>query len=485
MQVAWLGIDLGTQGCRVVALDDAGALLASAEHPLRSHRPRPGWHEQDPAAWTEAVAAACRSVTEHLEGRRIGGLSICGTSGTIVLTDAWGRPVTPALMYDDARAAEELPMLAAAWNACAARNGYQLQPTWALPRLAWLLRHTAGTASARLAHCPDVLAAWLTGGPVATDTSHALKSGYDLVEDRWPVDAFQDAGIPVTVLPPVVRPGSCIGTVSAAVTCQTGLPAGTPVYAGMTDGCAAQIASGAMRVGQWNSALGTTFVLKGVSAQLLHDPLGAVYSHRHPDGGWLPGGASSAGAGVLAQRFPNADLSLMDRLAATRLPTDVVRYPLASTGERFPFVRPDAEPFQIGDPADATEEFAALLQGVAFVERLSLAYMESLGAPVEGAIACTGGATHSLLWLQLRADVLGRCLRVPRYPESAVGMAILAAAGEGSVTDAAARMVQVAREIPPRPDETARYRPIYQRMLEELGRRGYINTTLMERAHTT
>jgi len=73
----------------------------------------------------------------------------------------------------------------------------------------------------------------------------------------------------------------------------TGLPAGTPVIAGMTDGCAAQIGAGALEPGEWNSALGTTLVLKGVTPELVRDPSRVMYSHRSPDGDWLPGGASS------------------------------------------------------------------------------------------------------------------------------------------------------------------------------------------------
>jgi D-ribulokinase len=276
----------------------------------------------------------------------------------------------------------------------------------------------------------------------------------------------------------VVRPGTLLGHVGAAAAEVTGLAVGTPVLAGMTDGCASQIASGTLRPGQWNCALGTTFVLKGVSKELLRDSAGAVYSHANPDGGWLPGGASNSGAGVLVSEFPSADLGAMDRAAAARGPTQVVRYPLATRGERFPFVRPDAEPFELGQPRTDVEAFSAILQGVAFVERLSLAYVKALGARVDGTLAFTGGATRSAWWTQLRADVLGRAARLPRYPESAVGMAIVAAAGSGSVADTADRMVRVDRVVEPRSECTDRYLPMYWRMLDELERRAYISPEL-------
>jgi sugar (pentulose or hexulose) kinase len=485
MTPVWLGIDIGTGGVRAAAVDDTGMLLASSESPLRSERARPGWHEQDPESWKSAVASVCRTTLSRLDGSRVGGLSICGTSGTLLLGDADGRPLTPAVMYDDTRAAEMVPWLAEIWATVAERNAYRVHSTWGLPRLVFLNEAFRDRRDVRLYHCPDFVASWLVGEPTATDTSHALKTGFDLVSNRWPEVEFEAAGIPAGLLPRVVRPGTLLGRVCAAAAEPTGLRVGMPVIAGMTDGCASQIASGTLRAGQWNSALGTTFVLKGVSEQLLRDPAGAVYSHAHPDGGWLPGGASNSGAGVLSKRFPSSDLPALDAAAAARGPTQVVSYPLSEPGERFPFVRPDAEPFQVGDPRDDIEAVTAILQGVAFVERLSLTYMRSLGANIDGMLSFTGGATRSHFWTQLRADVLGRPVRLPRHPESAVGMAILAAAGCGSVADTADRMVRIDRLVEPRLDRTEQYRPIYWRMVDELERREYISDDVADLARST
>ena len=85
------------------------------------------------------------------------------------------------------------------------------------------------------------------------------------------------------------------------------------MVSGATDGCAAQLGAGALSVGSWNSVLGTTLVLKGVTRELIRDPLGAVYSHKAPNGDWLPGGASSTGAGVISRDFPGADLDELNR----------------------------------------------------------------------------------------------------------------------------------------------------------------------------
>lgn len=479
----WIGLDIGTQGCRAVAIRSDGAQLAAAHSGLVSQR-YGNHHEQDPASWLDGAAAVLRNVAGQLgqAASTIGGLAICATSGTILIADARLRPLTAGLMYDDARAKAEAPRLTEVWQHCASRNGYRIQPTWALAKLAWLVDNVPAALSGRLYHVADYVGSYLAGTPVAADSSHALKSGYDLVAERWPQAEFERAGIPVGMLPPVVRPGTVIGAIGASGAAETGLRKGTPIVAGMTDGCASQIAAGTVHAGQWNSALGTTLVLKGVSAELIVDPDGAVYSHRHPDGGWLPGGASSSGAGALAAAFPGVDPARLDRMAEPLLPTDLLSYPIATPGERFPFVRPDAEPFRSAAPASDAELAASLIQGVAFVERLCMSHLADLGADTSGDISATGGATHSELWNQVRADVLGREIRLPRNPEAAAGVAIIAAAQGRSVAEVGEAMVTGYRTVQPRKDNAGRWHEAYVAMVDQLERRGYIRPSLASAA---
>jgi sugar (pentulose or hexulose) kinase len=484
----WLGVDIGTQGCRGVAMDSSGRHLAAAEVPLAGRR-RDGRHEQDPRDWVAATFGVLRAVRDQLAdggggpgGPDVGGLAICATSGTMLVADDRLHPLTVGIMYDDARAAAQAGRLAEVWAECAQRNGYRIQPTWALAKLAWCCESQPSTRAGRLFHVADFVGSHLAGVPLPTDSSHALKSGYDLVRDGWPAEEFERAGIPAIMLPPVVRPGTVVGRIGDDAADSTGIPAGTPIVAGMTDGCASQIAAGTVHPGQWNSALGTTLVLKGVSAELVSDPDGAVYSHRHPDGGWFPGGASSSGSAALAAAFPGVPPTELDRWAEPLMPTDLIAYPLASRGERFPFVRPDAEPFRSAEPGSAAELAAALLQGVAFVERLCLSHLADLGADTSGALSFTGGATSSALWNQLRADVLGREILLPRHPEAAAGMAIIAAAHGESIAAAATAMVSGYRTVQPRAEHAARWQEIYLSMIDQLERRGYIRASLASAA---
>jgi sugar (pentulose or hexulose) kinase len=450
--VAWIGVDLGTQSVRAVVADANGRVLARATRPLASHRDGPR-HEQDPQSWLDAVDAVLAEVGHaHADG-----IAICSTSGTFLLTDTDGRPATAALMYDDARAAARRDHIV---DADPDRWSTSMQPTWALPKILDLVADGYDLADHRVVHSADVVAAHLVGRPVATDTSHALKSGYDLIAEAWPERAFDHLGLPLTAFPAVVRPGTELGRT----------PAGVPVYAGMTDGCAAQIAAGALSPGAWNSVLGTTLVLKGVSKDLITDPTGAVYSHRHPDGGWLPGGASSTGAGVLTELLPGADLDALDQAARDLGPIEAVTYPLTKTGERFPFVAPQAERFTLGSTPDDVHRYAAVLQGVAFIERLAFDHLESLGADPVRSVSLTGGATRSGYWNQLRADVLGVPVELPAVPEPAYGMAVLAASAGTDLTGTARRMVRVDRILEPRKQPLDE---LYGEFVAELDRRGY------------
>ncbi|MFD1934930.1 MULTISPECIES: FGGY-family carbohydrate kinase [Nonomuraea] len=500
MNEVWVGLDLGTQSVRALAVTGSGEVVGMGMRRLTSSREGVR-HEQDPEQWWSAATAACAEALSEVPDGAVRGVAVDATSGTVLLADAGGRPLTRGLMYDDTRAADEVERINDAGAAVWARLGYQrMQAAWALPKLLWLLKefgvrdpdgrrdgqrwHAVPRAhGVRLLHQSDFVNTRLTGHAVPTDLSSALKTGAHLIDETWPAGVFDALGVPSEVLPPLVRSGTVIGQVCAAAARVSGLPEGTPVIAGATDGCAAQLGAGALTPGSWNSVLGTTLVIKGVTRDLVMDPLGAVYSHKAPDGDWLPGGASSTGSGVIARDFPGRDLDDLTTRAAAHEPAGPVAYPLVSPGERFPFVAPQARGFLLGEVAGEAEHFAALLQGVAFVERLCFDYLDLLGAPVDGPLILTGGATRSAYWCELRAGVLGRQVTLPENAEPALGMAVLAASQGRPIADVAAEMVRVRDRIDPRPGSSGRFDDAYLRLIDELARRRWLPTAVAAHAH--
>ncbi|MFJ3712869.1 FGGY-family carbohydrate kinase [Streptomyces sp. NPDC090053] len=472
------GIDVATAAVRVLCADARGRVVAEG----RAALPQPvrgagGSSEQDARSWWPATAAALREATAKLPGggREVIAVAVSATSGTLVPTGPDGEPVGPALMYDDRRAAavnaraQELGE--PRWRAL----GLSVGPTAALGRLVQCVERAL--PGQHVLHTPELIGRRLTGHPVAVDWSHALKSGYDPRVGEWATEVLDALGVPSDLLPAVQAPATPAGSVSVSAAAETGLPAGCQVRLGMTDGCAGQIATGAVEPGRFVGVLGTTYVLKGVTRELVTDPAGALYSHRHPDGYWLPGGASNTGGEALAAVDP-ARLPGLDAAADARGPASCLSYPLRREGERFPFVSGDARGFSTGTPLDEADEHRAALEGVAFLERLALERVQELGVEVRGPLYTAGGGSRSALWTRVRATVLGRPLCVAERAETAFGAALLAAAGtlHPDLSASAAAMAGTGILVDPVEREQAALEESYQGFVTELSTRGWLNT---------
>jgi xylulokinase len=471
------GVDVATANARVQVHDPSGAVLASATRSLPSPvRSGGGRSEQDASSWWPAARDCLAECTTALGPRsgEIAALAVAATSGTVVLTDRRGNPVTPALMYDDRRAVEQARTAAEVGHPRWETTGIRPSAGSGLARIAWLCAH-APVEAASVCHTPDLIGRKLTGHPVAADASHALKSGYDVVAEEWAGEVFDALDVPRSVLPEVVRPATRLGSVGREAAEETGLPVGCAVAAGMTDGCAGQLATGAVDVGEFVTVLGTTMVLKGVSRQLVRDPSGAVYSHLHPEGTWLPGGAANIGGSALSDVDPS-ELGALDAAAAERGPSTVLNYPLRGTGERFPFLADDAAAFVLGRPRDRADEHRSRLEGVAFCERLALERLAELGAAVEGPLRTAGGGARSPVWCRIRASVLDRPVLRVREAGTALGAALLAAAGSthAGISAAAKAMVPAGELVDPDEREVEPLRDSYGRFADELRARGWI-----------
>ena len=412
-----LGIDLATASARCVALDtDTGSVVARADSALSSPQRRSGGVSRQAATYEPVALELVRQVCEQLgpDAARVAAVSVAGTSGTVVPVDRDGAAVGAARLYDDSSGSDAL---AASGVAGASSLGRMVMVRRDHPEARW-----ASTA--------DVVNAALAGRAVAADTSHWLKAGIDLVARRWPVDAMTALGLDradTGQLPDLVLPGTRIATIDPDVARSVGLPDGVTIVAGMTDGCTAQLAAGAVHDGDTMGVLGTTLVLKAVSETPVESADGAVYSHLAPDGRYWAGGASNSGAGVLATEFAGADLSVLDQQVAESV-AGYVRYPLSVAGERFPVADRNLPSLTDGEPRSRLDAYRALLEGVAFVERLGLERLQQLGvSPRRHVIA--GGATASQVWNRIRATVLAPLVpvSVARSASSSLGAAILAA----------------------------------------------------------
>lgn len=474
-----IGLDLGTGGARAVAFDLSGELVGESQSPF----PRGATHvdgprvEQSPDCWTIAAQTALKQLTSSLpQPAEIVGISVDATSGTFLLVDGNASPLTSGLMYNDLRAAELADEVAEAMSTPLERYGIQIASSFALPKLVHIARSDPALFSRarRIVHQTDWIVAMLCGRFDVTDVSTALKTGVDPGTMTWP-SQIKELGIPFQLLPRVVSPGTQVGEVIPSAAEATGLPAGVPVVAGCTDGTAGCLASGARAPGDLNVTLGTTLVFKAISNSPIIDPQGAVYNHRHPCGGYLPGAASSTGGDWVEQFFAGEDLAALNRAAETHLPTNHVVYPLVKQGERFPFACARAQGFGFEPNEHRASAFASGMEGVAFLERLAIERLEKMGLPIGSTIYATGGGSSSDVWMRIRAAVNERSYSVPRHAQCAVGAAVLAAMPcLGSCSAAIARLVRAGKTYEPHPEWVRAYRDRYPRFVAALNERGYL-----------
>ena len=480
------GIDVGTQGARCVLVTRQGEVVGDGESSFHTPAVKglpEGWFEQEPEDWLRATATAVCGAVGKLKSPdrtlQVGAVGVTSTSGTLCAVGDGGRPLGRAVMYNDSRSKAQAQAVQAAGAALAASLGYRFNASFGLPKILWLKNHSPDLfAEARHFISPtDFIIGWLTGDWGRTDQTNALKFGYDLLDDRWPEFIEGDLGIPLEKMPRVQTSGQKAGKLSPERALELGLPARTPVAAGLTDGCASQISSGAVAPGDFNTTIGTTLVVKGVTEKLLLDPKGRVYCHRHPDGWWLPGGASNTGAECIAVEFDPGERERLSSVALAHSPSGLLAYPLVGRGERFPFSHAGAEAFLIGKAGSREELFVACLEGVACLERLAFEVVEELGARVGDLIYSAGGGAQNEAWLQIRADTLNRTVLRPAVVGGAMGAAITGAVmcGFNTITQAARQMVRIERATTPRADMIAAYNDKYARFREECRRRGYLS----------
>lgn len=476
----FIGIDVGTQGVRVIAADDRGEVLSAHKHsfPLSDYR-----EEQSPAVWWSVVVSTLQSLAKELANttslQQIAALSVTSTSGTVIPLDRNFQPLHAALMYSDKRSEREATICRQASAKGTTQEPIPFNASYGLPKILWFVRNYPEKVEQIRAwcHAGDFITGNLSGIWEITDFTNALKTGYDLTLENWPSFIGERLGLPTGWFPQVVRSGRVLGPLSPKVSELTGLPDSILVVAGMTDGCASQIAAGSIRPGDWSTTIGTTMVLKGVTCRRIQDPLGRIYNHKHPQGFWMPGGASNTGADWVSQDYQEQDLPKLNQFAEKLIPTPWISYPLQQTGERFPFLSSDARGF---DPQGLNPEqlYTARMEGVAYLERLSYELIEEISGETVDMVYTAGGASLSEVWLKIRSNVLQKPVCKMKHVEGAVGAAVIAASetGFGCLEEAARQMIQLEKTVEPGP-LVAPYEERYRRFVESLLEKGYFNRT--------
>jgi len=474
----FLGIDIGTQGARVVLLDASGNLAASSEQnfPLNEE----SREEQSPEWWWSACQACLLKLTADARYisafKDVMAIGVTSTSGTMIPLDKDHQPLHNALMYSDKRSGKQAADCTNAAIKYHNKGMTAFNSSSGLAKMVWFVETHPEKANkiAKWIHAADYITGKLSGKWGITDYTNAFKSGYDVNSYEWPEYLYTQLPLKKEWLPQVLPSGTVIGEIDPIIAVQLGLSQSILITTGITDGCASQIASGAVKPGEWNTTIGTTMVIKGVTQNEIIDPEGRIYSHRHPQGYWMPGGASNTGADWVTNEFGDR-LDEYTAAAEKLLPTQWISYPLRQQGERFPMMAPDARGFE-PEGLSPEQRFTANMEGVAYLERYAFDLIRQFTGEDILAVYTAGGGSNSDVWLKIRSNVLNLPIYKMKYVSGAVGAAILAASNTyfNTLTEAVEALTTIEKEVRPDAELSAHYHENYLRFVGILADKGFI-----------
>lgn len=416
-----VGIDLGPTGCRAVAIDHSGAVLGDAQALIPAPLTSGDQVTQDPTLWWKAVCASLQALRSKIDPARVRAIAVDGTSGTVLLCDDRGRPITPALMYSDSRAIAQAQIVD---QYCPPGSG-AFGANSSLSKLLWLQDKKMDNKAACLLHQADWIVGRLTGLWGQSDHHNCFRLGFDVEAQNWPAWLAQLRVNP-KLLPKVHAPGDTIGPLSAESVKAFGFSPQATVIAGTTTGVAAFLSSGATLPGHGVTVLGSGLAIKILSDKPVFSAEHAVYSHRLGRY-WLAGGTSNTGWQVLLQYFDTHQMVEMSKQLNPDQFTGLDYYPLAQIGERFPICDPKMPPRLEPLPGDSLTFFQGVLEGISRIEGLGYQALTKLGAPTVKQVYSVGPGSENLAWQRIRERILQVEVKRGRFPSAAHGAALLAA----------------------------------------------------------
>ncbi|HXG40732.1 MAG TPA: xylulokinase [Candidatus Limnocylindrales bacterium] len=468
-----LGIDVSTTATKAVLVDEAGAVrgIGAAEYGFAV--PRPLWTEQDPALWWDGTRTAIGSLLARtgVAASEIATVGLTGQMHGLVLLDAHGRVLRPAILWNDQRTAAECDEIRRRIGAerLIAITGNDALTGFTAPKLLWVRTHEPDVWRRidRVLLPKDYVRFVLTGEHAVDAADGAGTLLFDLAARTWSPEVVVALEVDPAWLPRTFEGPETTGTVSRAAAEATGLRAGTPVVAGGGDQAANAVGVGAVAPGTMALSLGTSGVVFAPTDRPLVEPRGRVHAFCHavPDRWHLMSVMLSAAGSLRWFRdalAPGAEFADLVAAAGDVPPgSDGLWFLPYLTGERTPHADPLARGAFVGLTVghDRRHLTRAVLEGVAFGLRDGLELMLAAGIPAPAQIRISGGGTASPIWRQILADVLGAELATVTTTEGAAyGAALLAAVGAGwhpTVEAAVDAFVAATPVVAPGPDAPA------------------------------
>lgn len=493
-----LALDVGTQSVRALLFDDAGELHARARVPIEPYvSPRPGWAEQDPAVYWNALGEACRRLWDEpgADPGAVAGLALTTQRATTVVTDAEGRPLRDAIVWTDKRRAPAVPNLGRLWRTlfAVAGAGGVLREFQARCHANWLAAETPELWG-RVDRCL-MLSGWLNfrlcGAFVDAAAAQVGYIPFDFKRHDWPRAGdwkWRATVIRREQLPALAAPGEHLGELTAEAAAHLGLPAGLAVIAAGADKACEVLGAGGFEPETGVLSFGTTATVNTCRKRYLEvnrfAPAypAAIPGHYNDEvqinhGFWLVSWFKEQFAErerrIAGERGIEPE-ALFDELIADIPPgcLGLTLQPYWSAGVRDPGPEAKGAIVGFGDVHTRAHIYRAILEGLAYALRGGKERIEKRSRVPFRRLRVAGGGSQSDAAMQITADVFGMTAERPHvYEASGLGAAINAAVGLGRYPDhaaAAAAMTRPGRSFTPDPEARAVYERLYRRVYRRM-----------------
>lgn len=485
-----LGIDIGTSACKVAIFNRQGEVIASGNGEYEVYYPKPGYAEQNPEEWWEAIYQTVNATLLKAEIKKedIAGIGVDGQSWSAIAIDRAGKVLTNTPIWMDTRADDICKHLNERIGEDSIFNlaGNSLQASYTTAKILWYKENMPLIYDKiyKVLQSNSFIVYRLTG-MLSQDKSQGYGLHcFDMHTGTWNKEMCELLGIPFDFLPDIYECHQVVGYVTEEAAKLSGLAVGTPVVAGGLDAACGTLGAGVIHAyetqEQGGQAGGMSICLDEYSA----DPRLILGFHVVPDK-WLLQGGTTGGGGVMrwferefadyereeGKRAGKSSLELLNDIASKVTPgSEGVIFLPYMAGERSPIWDTHAKGVYYGlDYSKTKGHFVrAAMEGVGFSLKHNLDIAAAAGAQV-GELRAMGGSANSLLWTQIKADITGKPIAVPSSDTATtLGAVILAGVGVGMYRDfeeAVELTVKVRRRHVPNMENHAMYEENYQTYL--------------------
>jgi xylulokinase len=461
-----LAHDLGTSQNKAALyrIDDC-SLESAVTASYTTHHPAPGWVEQDPADWWDAVAASTRQLLSQagVSPTDVAVVTFSGQMMGCLLVDGAGEPLGRSLIWADTRSTEpEAWMNQQVGEDLGYRiTGHRLSASYSAAKALWLKwnRPELFARAARMLNAKDYMVYRLTG-EFFTDYSDASSTNLlDIRRRAWSTDLTEAFGLPAALLPELRASAEVVGSVSAEAAAATGLAQGTPVAMGGGDGSCACVGAGVVEPGRAYNVIGTSSWISLAAREPHFDPARRTFNWVHLDPALVTPCGTMQAAGFSYgwyhdTFFPGVDDAVLAaHIDAARPGAGGVVFLPYLLGERSPLWDLNARGAFIGMGAatSAADMTRAVFEGIGYNLRLILEILDQ-ASPI-AAVRMIGGAARNRSWTQMLADIWDRPLELLADVETATsrGAAVAGGISVGAYPDysVAAEFAQVSRRVAP------------------------------------